>query len=64
MDFNFSETQEMLRRSARDFLKAECPKKLVKDMAEDEKGYPPELWHKTANLLVASRLFSTTTPTC
>ncbi len=50
MDFSFSETQEMLRRSARDFLKAECPKKLVKDMAEDEKGYPPELWRKMADL--------------
>jgi len=50
MDFNFSETQEMLRKSARDFLAAECPKNLVRDMVEDEKGYSPELWGKMADL--------------
>ncbi len=50
MDLGFSEEQEMLRTTARDFLANECPSDLVKEMAEDEKGYPPELWKKMAEL--------------
>jgi len=50
MDLGFTEEQEMLRNSARDFLEKECPKTLVKEMAEDEKGYTPELWRKMAEL--------------
>ena len=48
--FNLSEQQEMLRRSARDFLAVECPKKLVKEMETDKKGYPTDLWKKMADL--------------
>ncbi len=50
MDLGFTEEQEMLRTSARDFLTNECPKDLVRQMAEDEKGYTPELWSKMAEL--------------
>ena len=50
MDFNFNEEQKMLKTSAREFLEKECPKSLVKQMVEDEKGNPPELWHKMAEL--------------
>jgi alkylation response protein AidB-like acyl-CoA dehydrogenase len=50
MDLGFSEEQEMLRTSTRDFLTNECPKDLVRQMAEDEKGYTPELWRKMAEL--------------
>lgn len=50
MDFGLSEEQEMLRTMARDFLEKECPKSLVRAMAEDEKGYSPELWRKMAEL--------------
>ena len=50
MDLGFTEEQEMLRTAARDFLEKECPKSLVKEMAEDEKGYTPELWRKMAEL--------------
>jgi alkylation response protein AidB-like acyl-CoA dehydrogenase len=50
MDLGLTEEQEMLRTSARDFLEKECPKSLVKEMAEDEKGYTPELWRKMAEL--------------
>jgi alkylation response protein AidB-like acyl-CoA dehydrogenase len=50
MDLGFTEEQEMLRTSARDFLEKECLKSLVKEMAEDEKGYTPELWRKMAEL--------------
>jgi alkylation response protein AidB-like acyl-CoA dehydrogenase len=50
MDISFTEEQEMLRKTARDFLVAECPKKKVRELEEDEKGYSPETWKKMANL--------------
>ena len=50
MDFALSEEQEMLRKMSRDFLENECPKSLVREMEEDEKGYSPELWKKMAEL--------------
>jgi alkylation response protein AidB-like acyl-CoA dehydrogenase len=50
MDFALSEEQEMLRKSARDFLGAECPKALVRKVEENESGYSPELWKKMAEL--------------
>ena len=50
MDFALSEEQEMLRKSARDFLTKECPKTLVREMEADEKGYSPKLWKGMADL--------------
>jgi len=50
MDFALSEQQEMLKKSAFDFLTKECTKKLVREMEQDEKGYSPDLWHKMADL--------------
>ena len=35
---------------ARDFLTKECPKTLVRELEENEKGYSPELWSKMAEL--------------
>ncbi|MEE8471365.1 MAG: acyl-CoA dehydrogenase family protein [Dehalococcoidia bacterium] len=50
MDFALNEEQEMMKKMARDFLENECPKSLVREMEEDEKGYSPELWRKMAEL--------------
>ena len=50
MDYSLNEGQEMLRKSARDFLASECPKSMVRQMVKDEKGYAPELWQKMAKL--------------
>ena len=50
MDLGFTEEQEMLRATARDFLANECPKTLVKEMSDDEKGYTPELWGKIVEM--------------
>jgi alkylation response protein AidB-like acyl-CoA dehydrogenase len=50
MDLGLDEQQEMLKRTARDFLEKECPKSLVRAMEEDERGYSPELWKKMADL--------------
>jgi alkylation response protein AidB-like acyl-CoA dehydrogenase len=35
---------------ARDFLADKCPKTLVKEMEEDDKGYSPDLWREIAGL--------------
>ncbi|MDD5190219.1 MAG: acyl-CoA/acyl-ACP dehydrogenase, partial [Dehalococcoidales bacterium] len=50
MDFALTEDQEMLKKSARDFLAAKCPKAYVKQMEKDEKGYSPALWQEMAAL--------------
>ena len=50
MDLSFSESQQALRKSARDFFQKECPKSLVRAMEKDEKGYTPGLWKKMADL--------------
>jgi alkylation response protein AidB-like acyl-CoA dehydrogenase len=50
MDFGFTEEQDMLRASARDFLVRECPKAKVRQMDQDEKGYDPQVWRDIAAL--------------
>ena len=50
MDFGFSEEQEMLRSSARDFLAKEAPMTYVRKMMDDEVGFTAELWKKMADL--------------
>ena len=50
MDFGFSEEQEMLRSSARDFLAKEAPMTFVRAMMEDEVGFTGALWTKMAEL--------------
>jgi alkylation response protein AidB-like acyl-CoA dehydrogenase len=50
MDLRFTEEQEMLKTSAKDFLAAECPKTKVRELQQDKIGYSPELWKKMAEL--------------
>ena len=50
MDLRLTETQEILKKMARDFLTTECPKTLVRKLEQSEEGYSPELWKKTAEL--------------
>ena len=50
MDFAFSEEQEMLRRSARDFLAKECSPKVVRRLMETPDGDDAALWKKIAEL--------------
>jgi len=50
MDLGLTETQEMLRTAARDFLERECPTALVRQMEDDDLGYPPELWQRMGEL--------------
>jgi alkylation response protein AidB-like acyl-CoA dehydrogenase len=50
MDFAFSEEQEMLRASTRDFLAKECSSKVVRKLMEASAPYDEALWKKTADL--------------
>jgi alkylation response protein AidB-like acyl-CoA dehydrogenase len=50
MDLLLTDEEKMLRHTAREFLEAECPTSLVREMETDPRGYPPELWRKTAEL--------------
>ena len=50
MDVLLTEEEKMVRQSAREFLEAECPTTLVREMETDPKGYPPALWRKVAEL--------------
>jgi len=50
MKLTLTEEQEMLRKTARDFLADKCSKKFVKQMEESETGYSKELWQEMAEL--------------
>lgn len=50
MDFELNEDQRILQRTARDFLKEQCPKELVRNLNDSEDGHSPELWAKMAEL--------------
>jgi alkylation response protein AidB-like acyl-CoA dehydrogenase len=50
MKLTLTEEQEMLRKTARDFLADKCSKQFVKEMEESETGYSRELWQEMAEL--------------
>ena len=50
MDFELTEEQRILQKSARDFLAKECPKSLVRELDESPDGHSPELWEKMVGL--------------
>jgi len=50
LDFELNEDQRILQKSARDFLKKECPKDLVRNLADVDPGHSTELWQKMAAL--------------
>jgi alkylation response protein AidB-like acyl-CoA dehydrogenase len=50
MNFGFSEEQEFLRTTAREFLAKESPMTAVRELMDDPRGYKPEIWAKMAEL--------------
>src|SRR2546423_13189507 len=50
MDFAFSEEQEMLRSSAREFLTKEVPQSYVRKMMEAEDAWDEALWKKLGEM--------------
>jgi alkylation response protein AidB-like acyl-CoA dehydrogenase len=50
MDLDLTQEQKILKRSAQEFLKKECPPSLLREMKDDEKGYAPKLWDHMVDL--------------
>jgi alkylation response protein AidB-like acyl-CoA dehydrogenase len=50
MDFGLSEDQELLQRSAREFLAAECPTAFVREMMRSADGFSRVFHDKIARL--------------
>ncbi|MDY6845323.1 MAG: acyl-CoA dehydrogenase family protein, partial [Thermodesulfobacteriota bacterium] len=50
MDFDFTEEQDILRKTANNFFANECGSIFVREMEKDEKGITPELWKKMSEL--------------
>jgi len=50
MNYDINEEQRMIRDTARKFLSKECPGEFVRQMAQDEKGFTPQLWQGMAEL--------------
>lgn len=50
MDLTLSDEELMVRDTARRFLEAQCPTRLVRAMEKDAKGYSPDLWRQAAEL--------------
>ena len=50
MDFSLTETQELIRASAAEWLAERSGPEFVRAMAEDEQGYTTEYWRELADL--------------
>lgn len=50
MEFTFSDDQDALRETVRDFLASECPSEYWRVMMEDERGFTDALWQKLVEL--------------
>ncbi len=50
MEFTLNEEQEMLKKSAQDFLKKECDRKVLKELEESESGFSRKLWEGMVGL--------------
>jgi alkylation response protein AidB-like acyl-CoA dehydrogenase len=50
MDLQFSEEQDLLRESARDFLEKECPPARVRELMGEPAGSSRDFWKKLAEL--------------
>ncbi len=50
MDFKLNEEQEMLQKSAKDFLKKKVDKTVINDLSDSETGFDKKLWKAMAKL--------------
>ena len=50
MDLDFSEEQQMVIDMTRSMLEEHCPAQVVRDMEDDPKGYPDDLWKQMSEL--------------
>ena len=50
MNFDFSEDQKLLQKTARDYLKEHCPLATARNVLESRASYDAELWKGTAEM--------------
>ncbi len=50
MDFAFSKEQMLIKNSASEFFRKECPPERVRELKHDPKGYDPKVWKKMTEL--------------
>jgi alkylation response protein AidB-like acyl-CoA dehydrogenase len=50
MDFELNEEQQMLQRTVREFMTAECSRVVVREIENTRQDYSPEMWAKMADL--------------
>ena len=50
MNLDLNMEQKLLKDSARDFLKKECPRDLLREMRDAQAEYPKKLWNKMVKL--------------
>jgi 3-oxocholest-4-en-26-oyl-CoA dehydrogenase beta subunit len=50
VDFGMSETQDMIRSTASEFLEDRCPPTHVRAMERDERGFSDQLWRQIAEM--------------
>ena len=50
MNFDFTDDQQAIKRTARDFLAARYQLEAVRELAEDERGFTDEQWRELAEL--------------
>ncbi|MCP4752687.1 MAG: acyl-CoA/acyl-ACP dehydrogenase [Proteobacteria bacterium] len=50
MNLDLNTEQRILKNSARDFLKKECPRTLIREVRDSEEDFPKKLWKKMAQL--------------
>jgi len=50
VNLDLNKEQNLLKNSARDFLKKECPRDLLREARDAEADYPKKLWKKMAQL--------------
>jgi len=50
MDLDLTQEQRILKKSAQEFLKKECPPSLLRELKDDKSGYPPKLWDQMVEL--------------
>ena len=50
MDFAFTQDQELIRKSVREFFEKECPKDKVRELKDSPVGFDKKMWKKMVNL--------------
>ncbi len=50
MDLSLTETQQMLKQTARDFMEREAPREAIVALQRSETGFRPEVWETAARL--------------